>query len=72
MTQLSKLSTIKDMLNTLIKLNIESLLIDLDNPFEICEKVHNQLISGQRSESEFSNHILLSVKYYELYLSINN
>jgi len=72
MTQLSKLSTIKDMLNTLIKLNIETLLIDLDNPLEICEKIHNQLMSGQRSESEFSNHILLSVKYYELYLSINN
>jgi hypothetical protein len=72
MTRLSKLSTIKDMLNHLIKLNIETLLIDLDNPLEIAEKIHNDLMSGKRSESEFSNHILLSVKYYELYLSINN
>jgi hypothetical protein len=60
------------MLNTLIKLNIETLLIDLDNPLEVAQKIHNDLLIGNRCESEFSNHILLSVKYYELYLSINN
>lgn len=72
MSQHLKSSILKDMLNDLIKLNIKTLLIDIDNPFEITKRIHNDLITGLRSEAEFSNHILLSVEYYELYLSLNN
>ena len=72
MSQHYKSLNIKPVLNTLIKLNIETLLIDLENPFEMAQKIHTDLARGTRSESEFSNHILLSVKYYELYLKFNN
>ena len=61
-----------DILSSILIFQIQHLLIDIDNPLRMISNIHQKLMSGARSESDYSPHILLAVQNYEVLLKMHN